>query len=369
MGKHIHRLRSDERGIVSIIVTIILILLMSLVVLAMSQNANREQRQALDRQLSDQAFYNAESGINDWASYLTVNADDVNLPAQKDFCATEPGATELSSFPGTVPNPQLDGVDGVNSYSCILYDKIPPTIVFDGVSFSNTKTVPIQAFHGSALNRVPLRTLTIKWTPVAEAGATESVNGCSLTIDANWPQNLPDDCDTGVIRIDLFRANGALNRNALLRDNYVAFLAPGNNSGGTVAYRTDYPNNQGVVGKANCSAGTCQMTITGLPNDTRNFFLSIKSIYKTSNVTISGTTNGGSAVRFNNAQLEIDSTGRANDVLRRVKVRLPFGGATEYISSNDGSNALRTTTQAVCKLITVSGPPGSETVDNECERL
>ena len=44
----------NQQGLVSIVVTMLLILVMTLVVLGMSRNSIREQRQALDRQLSDQ---------------------------------------------------------------------------------------------------------------------------------------------------------------------------------------------------------------------------------------------------------------------------------------------------------------------------
>ncbi|MCA9330399.1 hypothetical protein KDA11_07130, partial [Candidatus Saccharibacteria bacterium] len=70
MKKNHLSIKHNEQGIVSIFVTIIIILLMSLIILAMVRNATREGRQSLDRQLSDQAFYNAESGINDWTKFI-----------------------------------------------------------------------------------------------------------------------------------------------------------------------------------------------------------------------------------------------------------------------------------------------------------
>ncbi len=49
-------LSSDERGLAAVVVTVFVMIILSLVVLAFSQVARREQRQALDRQLSTQAF-------------------------------------------------------------------------------------------------------------------------------------------------------------------------------------------------------------------------------------------------------------------------------------------------------------------------
>ena len=54
-----------ERGVVSIMVSIVLMAVMTLIVLGFSEIARRDQRQTLDRQLSNQAFYAAEIGVND----------------------------------------------------------------------------------------------------------------------------------------------------------------------------------------------------------------------------------------------------------------------------------------------------------------
>ena len=132
-------LRGNESGAISMIVTILIMLLISLIVLAMSQNADTERRQSLDRQLSDQAYYNAESGVNDLIQYLYENPsagvdhkDDCNLK-QDPWFATRNGDSKGS----------IDGTDGVNKYSCLLYDKAPKTLVFDDIGTSDSKVIPI----------------------------------------------------------------------------------------------------------------------------------------------------------------------------------------------------------------------------------
>jgi hypothetical protein len=62
-----------EGGFVSIIVCMIIMTILSLITIGFAQIMAREQRQALDRQLSSQAFYAAESGVND-ALMLTLVA-------------------------------------------------------------------------------------------------------------------------------------------------------------------------------------------------------------------------------------------------------------------------------------------------------
>ena len=113
-------LRTNQEGIVAVIVAVILMLILSLIVLAVSQNATREQRQALDRQLSEQAFYNAESGINDAANYLYAHRNDAAVPALKPDCTPLPGV-----------NANIDGTNGINKYTCIQYNRIPKSIIYD----------------------------------------------------------------------------------------------------------------------------------------------------------------------------------------------------------------------------------------------
>jgi Tfp pilus assembly protein PilX len=58
--------REDKQaGMVAIMVTMILMIVISLIVVGFAQISRRNQRQALDRQLSTQAFYAAETGVND----------------------------------------------------------------------------------------------------------------------------------------------------------------------------------------------------------------------------------------------------------------------------------------------------------------
>jgi Tfp pilus assembly protein PilX len=64
MHIRIRNIRHAEQGLVSIVVTMIFLIVLSLIVVGFAQVARREQRESLDRQLSSQAFYAAESGIN-----------------------------------------------------------------------------------------------------------------------------------------------------------------------------------------------------------------------------------------------------------------------------------------------------------------
>ena len=55
---------------VAILVTMNLMIVISLIVLGFAQISRRNQRQSLDRQLSTQAFYAAETAVNDAADLI-----------------------------------------------------------------------------------------------------------------------------------------------------------------------------------------------------------------------------------------------------------------------------------------------------------
>ena len=68
----------NQEGMASLVIVILIMTLLSLIVLSMTKNANREQEQSLERQLNSQAFYAAKSGINDARDYYTQHANDAN---------------------------------------------------------------------------------------------------------------------------------------------------------------------------------------------------------------------------------------------------------------------------------------------------
>ena len=55
----------DQKGMAAILITLIMMIVISLIVLGFAQITRHDQQQALDKQLSTEAFYAAESGIND----------------------------------------------------------------------------------------------------------------------------------------------------------------------------------------------------------------------------------------------------------------------------------------------------------------
>lgn len=339
MNKKIKKtLKNDQRGIVSVVVAVILMLMMSLIVLAMSQNTRREQRQTLDRQLSDQAFYNAESGINDVMAFL-YKTPDANL--EKKDC--DP-LRNISN--------EIDADDsGINKYSCVQYNKAPETLYFDNLSTSTPKVIPVKVV---TQNDVPvtIENLTVSWDDSGNRNADIS-GQCDFT---NGSPALPPSCDHGGLRFELVSSvnlfDNVNDREELRTNSLVSYFLPNSNNAGSVLNVSDYeyPESQGIIKASNCSNTTdtskrrCSSTITNISRS--DFYIVIRSIYNPINITISGTS-GGNPVRFKNSQIMVDSTGKANDVLRRLQVRIPSTSHFDYPGFS------LQTADSICKLFEV----------------
>ncbi len=329
------KLNSNENGMAAIIVAVLMMIVLSLIVLAMSQDTNREQRQTLDRQLSDQAFYNAESGINDVANYIYTTP---TAPIIKDKCDIIP---EL--------NRDIDGPNGTNKYSCVMYDKAPRTIQFDSISTSSPRVVPIQPVDDTGAPR-PLSKLTISWDDSTNRDA--AITG-SCNFNSGAPE-LPASCNYGGVRLELITP--ASTRDNINRFGLVAFLLPNSSSGTDISTTSlAFPDNKGVISATKCNgaAGTrrCSKTITDMSST--SLYLNLRSLYQPVNLSISGVDASNNPVRFKDSQIMIDATGRANDVLRRVQVRIPATSQYQYpgfaIQSKD----------SICKVIEVKKDNGT----------
>lgn len=352
-------LKTDQRGIASIVIVIIMIMIITLITLAMSRNATKEQRQTLDRQLSSQAFYAAESGVNDTIDYIRKNlsaAEDV-LPKKKTDCNGEPSLQDLSgNTEGQV------GGDAVIKYTCILYDREPETLEFGNVSSSSSTVVPIQNGNGTGISSI-----TISWD------APDSDNNFNCGVPPALPQSDNYPCSIGMLRLELIdtsrlgtTAGTTDDRADLINNNFMALAYPAV-TGSPVSRIGNVGGAAGVFAGATCDASAtprkCSVTINnvGASGDAR-FYLRMKTLYRpSSSVVISALAEDGvTRVPFKGGQITIDSTGKANDVLRRIQVRVPV------IPKFEESDYALKASESICKMLNVY-PGQTSNADPFCD--
>ena len=299
--------RKQDEGVVSIIVTLVMLIVITLIVLGFAEISRNEQRSSLDDQLSTQAYYAAESGINDARSVIDAAVVAGSAVQDKTICGNQ-GNYTLSST--------VDAIHNV-SYTCVLVNSSPTTLVYN-VGYSST-VVPIISASGAAFN-----TLQLSWK--VPAGLSGTAAGCYTNLanldtlpvasgSGQWTCNYP------LVRIDVLDANGALARANWGGNTATMFFVPFNS--GSVANSTGL-GARGTMIPARCNASSCVANITGLAGTT--YYMRITTLYRTnSQLTI---TSGGKA--FSGAQATIDATGKAQDVLRRVLVAVDLTDANAY---------------------------------------
>lgn len=316
----------NQEGIGSLLFTMIMILVISLIVLGFSQLARRNQRQTLDNQLSTQAYYAAESGVNSALHILRSphfnesTGDDKNC---NQFINNNGGGSQLNPTQATAA-----------TYTCVLVDQgAMDSLVYQTVSPTNGIIVPINPVGN-------LTGLTFSWTK--PAGAVSPVSNCSS--NNNLPPAASYNCPYGMLRIDIVPiAAGASHSIASLQtSNRTFFIKPVDN--GSLAFNLS--DNQPLQ-KAKCTASNCQVQITGMSG---SYALHISSVYAAVPSLEIAPLNLG--VKLAGAQVLIDATGRSQDVLRRIRVRAPIDQQQVSVTGAIVSN------QSICKRFTVGDGVG-----------
>jgi len=338
-----------QKGFVSIIVASLLMVILALITIGFTRLMQREQRQAVDRQLSRQALYAAESGINDVIQAIVDKTPPYDQPSKTDCAVGNLG-------------PFGDGrlsADGTIAYTCAIYDQAPGSLNYD-IGSDKSKLVELRTSNGNNF-----ASLNVSWgNPVApnDLGPLPLCTGLPATFPPSYPADAPP-----VLKLDLTRVNpGGTNydRDQLLQQTEYMYLAPCRGSG-TGSHNFDTATRGDVV-EVPCSgsgvAEPCVVNINGLAaaaSDT--FFARIRPVYNDAKISISALDGTGGGVQFKGAQVGVDVTARAGDVVRRLRVSVPF-------SSNDPEvpEVALQAFDGICKRLDVisDAVPGANIVDN-----
>lgn len=352
-------MKRRQDGFVSIIMALVIMIFITLIALGFAFLARQNQYQNQNRVLSTQAFYAAESGVNDVVNYLKNNPAH---PASVNTC-NGPLAGYVDTVGST--NNQI-------KYTCVLYDTAPTTLEYN-VDTKDSRTARVQSENGR-----PFSSITISWQD-AQGSTTFATNNQHFLPQSAFGAANPTNGDslgtnTGMVRATLVPIFNPMTRADLTTKAMTVFLYPKAgpaNTEGTQAYLTSASisdTNQGVYVDGNCNTANpsapknlskfCNVTITGLNgalSSSSTFYIRLKSLYRSSKISISGITDDGQPARLVNEQAVVDATGKASDVLRRIQVRVPL--ATAF---NRPEFAIETI-DSLCKRLQVW--PGGADVD------
>jgi len=330
------KVRDSEQGMIAIMTTLIMMIVISLIVLGFAQISRRNSRESLDRQLSSQAFYAAESGVNDARNLIRQAVAAGNPVGSKTTCDGTGDAGFYASL-----NPIIDAAHSVQ-YSCLLVDAAPTSLNFSDIGTTST-IIPVISPTGDAIN-----TIKLDWQSKATSGTPTT--GCPTTTVNIFSPVGAWACGYGVLRFDLVpTAGNALTTDSLVDSTMTTFAVPFPSSAGVnfVPYVAGTANTNNRVG-IKCSDSGCSLEIRGLTQN--NYHLRVSSIYKDVAMQLSATGATGSQLKIAGSQAVIDSTGKAQDVLRRIQVNVPLRTS----SQNELSDYAIEMNGSLCKRYSVS---------------
>lgn len=354
----------NQTGFVSIIMALIIMVFVTLIALGFAFLARQNAEQNENRQLSTQAFYAAESGVNDAINFMTSKLK-LGQPIPS---ATSCDDTKLANANFT---PTIGSTNSEVKYTCVLFNPNPTSLEYT-VDPSSSEIIKIQSANGQTI-----KTITVSWQ--ASGGSSLfATNNHHWLPQANSGATGGDDlaANTGILRATLTPIMPTITRTELLDRSQTTFLYPKVGSGGSGSYQAYFNGKansgtytQGSFADGNCRTDRvpkyCSVTFMDLGSvqseNTGTYYLRLKAMYSKSNVTISATDALSSPSSLTGTQAVIDSTGKASNVLRRIQVRVPLG-----TGSYAHPEAAIETMTSLCKRLYLW--PGNSAFDNPTGR-
>lgn len=393
MTMHRHKLSpsttDNEQGFASIVIALTLIILLALLTVGFAQLARREQQTALNKQLANQAYYAAESGVNDAVNDIHNNyiCDKSIDPATCSATNTHNGKqcilpTDVDPAAAT-HNPVINSANGV-SYTCVLASLTPDHVDFGDIPSGNDQYLNFDTTK-------PLDTLTITWQSADNQNTFKTgaiPTGSEFSDITSWNSGATQ--YPPVVMFSLVPApDSGVSRSALINKTFNVFLYPADNHTGypvtgnstQVAVNTAL---QGQVVPGNCGKDptaptSCSVTLTGIGGPLfgaggTSFIMYFTSYYDLLNIQAKGTAIDTSPVQFIGQDV-IDVTGKAHNVLKRIHVTMIANKHTGQVQAAPILEGSSVEGGALCKRIaaqpnlTVSGNTFTSTYRNEDETV
>ncbi|HSX23632.1 MAG TPA: hypothetical protein VLE74_00845, partial [Candidatus Saccharimonadales bacterium] len=250
-------------------------------------------------------------------------------------------------------------------YTCLLTNRAPGSLTYNDIRTDRSTVALVKPLSGT------IDTITISWQNLAPNTLTDTFCNTDPGVfpfptNNQW-SNSPYNCDVGIIRADILPGT-AFNRAALNCNAMTAFLYPISTPPATPLSYHDCnftPPASGAI-----TSGACDLTHTPYCSVKISFpaenqvYLRLKSIYLDSSVSITACSSPCSSnASLTGDQLLVDATGKANDVLRRIQVRVPIspsGPFPEFALLSGDSICKRLQIDPTTGTATNAGPPGIE---------
>jgi Tfp pilus assembly protein PilX len=390
-----HMMHKTQSGAVSLFVVIFSALLLTIITISFIQLMVRDQRQATASDLSQSAYDSAQAGVEDAKRLLLLDqsckngtaAPSVNCAmvaaalspesgSQQSACDTLAKSGLVSETNGETLIQQTTSDNAAKldqAYTCV---KIATNTADYLGQLENDESVVIPLKGDQPFSQIEL-----SWFSTQDLSSTNNLDlsfastGGQVNlprVGTRWPSNNP-----AMMRAQLMQYGGnfTLSDFDSSADASTLFLYPlalGNINESTMSFSLDArrsPTNapRPVDCRSTLAGGgyACKV-ILQLPNPAngspanRTAYLRLSAIYNKAHFQIKLKDSTGGDVRFSGVQPEVDSTGRANDLFRRVVARVELRGDIAY------PDAEIDLTGDLCKNFTVTGTPAGYVSSPTC---
>jgi Tfp pilus assembly protein PilX len=295
----------NQQGIVSLIICLIMIIVVSLIAVGFIQLSSNEQKSALNNQLSQQAYYAADSGING----VLQTIKSTGTVSSQSNCTN---AYNLSA------NSVLS--NNYASHPCITVDATPSSLKYS-INVGTSQVVPIIY---DAIPTSDLSTINFSWN---EAGYSQSnlVYSSSTCPTSSIPSYSDDTCVASALQVDIEPTNAANLNTEAQRIYYLFPKHISANPPQQPVNRIDISQVSSGIVNVNCAdTFACLTSFTGL--NSPGYYIKVMPIYGTKTILTVTATAGLTNVPLSGAQAVVVSTGKAQNVLQSLEAIIDLSG-------------------------------------------
>lgn len=338
-------LHRSEHGLVAIFSVLIIMAILTLLTIGFSNVVRNAQNRTLNDQLNTQAFYAAETAINDARNVIEANLGNLTS-VDKTSCGPN------ANFPNYI----LDASLGIE-YTCLLIDTSPTEGGFDNVG--DPVVTKVKTKDGSRITM-----FQFGWDspnpsdPVNNLTFSQTCDYANMTLPtaAAWGNGV------GMLRVDLVPTN-AFDRTQMVNDSYTFFLYPTSNTcantNNIIGVQPGPTNQAGtLITECNSTGGfRCQGRIL-LPatSTVSEFYMRMQSYYNEVATEFSVTTPLGVG-ELVDGWATVDATGKASGVYRRIRANIPVDASASYNAGLSNVFSLLSG-ESICKQL-VGAPPSA----------
>lgn len=371
--------QNKQSGVASIFIVIFFTLLISLIVLSFVQIVNQDQRQSVNADLSSSAYDSAQAGVEDAKRGLEqyrINCLKTTTPASdctSKYTSTDPVApgalsgktcTTFQNKLGSGSDLGLD-VDGTSeevrvttdttndraldqAYTCLKVS-LETNDYKRTLDNGNTILLPLKAVSGNPT------TIQLNWFEKsqwydpgtgADLDLPNVVSGNDFDLPkttgaTGWASNRPPVMRAQIIAVP----QSNINSDDIDNTSRAVFLYPSSAGSNSVnmsiadGLRRTIKNSPVAVNCNNTDTYACSVALNNFSFDTPgnkyDYYLRLMPTYNGVKLQVK-MLEGTTPLKFDGVEPEIDSTGRANNVFRRVITRVAFDGDVNGIDVTRG---------------------------------